>query len=551
MMSCSFHKLHNFVVAHFKLLSIIAIFLCKFASAAVVSDGANAANIDSTVTGLSATSAKEDGATVLPAVSEQWYVGPVHTLDYDFKIADGTTVNNGDTATVTLPTGATFRTPEKFDIKSSNTNEAVGQFVANPKATTGQITFSNAAYWAKYNTNRHGSLEFSVTGTRAFTPSYPVNVFLAKNGWGINETVRPNGTLAQVNWQVLVNPNNRQLDNVQVEDTLGNTSAQTFDPKSVTVTDNAGGQTIAASHYTITPTDSGFTFQWNGTLDKAINIMYHSDISNDNEYSLYGTELDLPNTASITASDITTAAAGTPVTTSNTKTVVLTMGKGSATGDHTDATTSVTVKKVWQDVPDGVTTPAVTAKLYADGKDTGKTVTLNEANSYQAQFNGLAKFAKDVHAISYTVNEASVPEGYKSDPDGNKPQAPDSNGVVTLTNVYQKKPQCFTYVHVIKTWKNVPFWKCTPRVHVTLYQNGVPYGFRTLSYFDCYRTTFRYLPQYDSQGNQFVYTVAEDYVPFGYKTKTPGQQTPDANNNVNLINVYNKRHHHFIPCWGW
>lgn len=281
MMSCSFHKLHNFVVAHFKLLSIIAIFLCTFASAAAVSDSASAADIDSTITGLSATSAKEDGATVLPAVSQQWYAGPVHTLDYDFKIADGTTVNNGDTATVTLPTGATFRTPEKFDIKLSNTNETVGQFVANPKATTGQITFSNAAYWAKYNTNRHGSLEFSVTGTRAFTPSYPVNVFLAKNGWGINETVRPNGTLAQVNWQVLVNPNNRQLNNVQVEDTLGNTTAQTFDPKSVTVTDNAGGQTIAASHYTITPTDSGFTFQWNGTLDKAINIMYHSDISND------------------------------------------------------------------------------------------------------------------------------------------------------------------------------------------------------------------------------------------------------------------------------
>lgn len=73
MMSCSFHKLHNFVVAHFKLLSIIAIFLCTFASAAAVSDSASAADIDSTITGLSATSAKEDGATVLPAVSQQWY----------------------------------------------------------------------------------------------------------------------------------------------------------------------------------------------------------------------------------------------------------------------------------------------------------------------------------------------------------------------------------------------------------------------------------------------------------------------------------------------
>lgn len=546
-----FTQLRQFVLTHFRLLSIVAILLCTFVPAVVATTHVSASNIDTQITGLSATSAKEDGATVLPTTSQLWYAGPVHTLDYDFTIADGTTVNDGDTATVTLPQGAVFRTPEKFDIQSSNTNETVGQFVANPKSTTGQITFSNAAYWAKYNKNRHGSLEFSVTGTRAFTPSYPVNVFLAKNGWGINESVRPNGTLSEVNWQVLINPNNHKLNDVKVNDVLGNQSAQSMKADSLYVTSNATGQKIAATHYTVTPTATGFDFQWNGTLDEAVNIMSTTSISNDNEYSLYGTELDLPNTASITATDVTSSTTGTPVTSSSTKTVVLTMGKGSANGDHTDTTTSVTVKKVWKNVPDGVTTPAVTAKLYADGKDTGKTVTLNSDNSYQQTFTGLAKFAKDGHAIQYTVNEAQVPDGYKSDPDGNPQVVPDSKGVVTLTNVYQQKPQCFTYVHVTKTWKNVPFWKCTPCVNITLYQNGVPYRYRTLSYFNCYETTFHFLPQYDGQGNKYVYTVAEDYVPFGYKTRTPGQQLPDSNNNVNLINVYHHRHHHFFPCWGW
>lgn len=550
MMNFYFHQIHDFIVKHVRLLKIAAILLLTFASAVTVSNSVHAASLDSAVTGLTATSAKEDGTTVSPAVSQQWYEGPVHTLDYDFKIADGTTVNDGDTATVTLPSGAVFRTPEKFDLKSSNTNETVGQFTADPKASTGQITFSNAAYWAKYNKNRHGSLEFAVTGTRKFVPSYAANVFLAKNGWGLNESVRSNGTLSQVNWQVLVNPNNHKLNNVKVNDTLGNTSAQTLNTKSIYVTDDASGATIAASHYTVTPSATGFNFQWNGTLDKAINIMAKTDVSSDNEYSLYGTELDLPNTATVTANDVTKSATGTPVTTSNTKTVVLTMGKGSAVGDHTDETTSLIVKKVWQGVPDGVKTPAVTAKLYADGVDTGKTVELSSSNSYQAEFSGLDKFAQDGHAISYTVNEASVPDGYKSDPDGNQPVSPDSNGVVTLVNVYQKKPQCFTYIHVTKTWKNVPFWKCTPCVRVTLYRNGTPYKFRTLSFLNCYQTAFRYLPQYDQQGNKYVYTVAENHVPFGYKTQTPGQRTPDANNNVNLINVYQKKHHCIIfPFW--
>ncbi|GHP13167.1 hypothetical protein YK48G_05920 [Lentilactobacillus fungorum] len=546
-MGKTLHKIYHFAAEHFRLLAIVAVLLCSFAQAAVVSQSASADSLDSQITGLTANDAQENGATVSTTDSQKWYAGPVHNLTYNFKINDNVTVKDGDTATVTLPTGAVFRTPEKFDIKASNTQETVGQFTADPNTTTGQVTFSNAAYWAKYHTDRNGTLQFSVTGTRAFTPSYGVNVYLAKNGWAKNESVRSNGTLSQVTWQILVNPNNHKLNNVKVQDKLGNTSAQSIDPSSIYVTDNATGQKLPATQYTVTPSATGFDFQWNGSLDKAINIMLTTNISDDNAYSQFGQELDLPNTASINATDVTNSTTGTPVTTSNTKTVVLTMGKGSASGNYVDQKTNVTVKKVWKDVPCYVTTPATSAKLYADGVDTGKTVDLNADNAYTATFSGLEKFAKDGHAIKYTVNEANVPNRYKTDPQGNPQIAPDANGVVTLTNVYQWQ-NTYTYVNVVKQWQNVPFWKCKPCITVTLYRDGNPYRHAILDNCNGFQTTFAYLPQYDAQGNEYHYTVAEKHVPWNYETTTPGQRTP-VNHTVTLVNVY--KHHSLFPCWDF
>ncbi|MGC8140737.1 Cna B-type domain-containing protein, partial [Salmonella enterica] len=45
----------------------------------------------------------------------------------------------------------------------------------------------------------------------------------------------------------------------------------------------------------------------------------------------------------------------------------------------------------------------------ADGTDTGKTVTLNEANSWADTFSGLDKYKADGTEIVYTVKEDDVP----------------------------------------------------------------------------------------------------------------------------------------------
>ena len=50
----------------------------------------------------------------------------------------------------------------------------------------------------------------------------------------------------------------------------------------------------------------------------------------------------------------------------------------------------------------------VTVRLLADGADTGKTVTLSDANSWTNTFSGLDKYKADGTAIVYTVKEDDI-----------------------------------------------------------------------------------------------------------------------------------------------
>lgn len=60
-------------------------------------------------------------------------------------------------------------------------------------------------------------------------------------------------------------------------------------------------------------------------------------------------------------------------------------GNGGGSGTAYD----LNVTKKWVDVPNGVTTPAIKAELYANGKSTGKIITLDTANQYSGTFSGL------------------------------------------------------------------------------------------------------------------------------------------------------------------
>lgn len=90
---------------------------------------------------------------------------------------------------------------------------------------------------------------------------------------------------------------------------------------------------------------------------------------------------------------------------------------------------SVNVKKLWV----GEKKPSVKVHLYADDVDTGKELTLNEANAWTASFANLRKY-KGADEIKYTVKEERV-SGYSTAISGDS-----ANGYV-ITNTQDIPPQ--------------------------------------------------------------------------------------------------------------
>lgn len=85
------------------------------------------------------------------------------------------------------------------------------------------------------------------------------------------------------------------------------------------------------------------------------------------------------------------------------------------TNTHVPGTVDVTVSKTWDDGndKDGIRPASVMAQLYADGVAQGGAVELSSANGWTSTWTGLAEY-QGGHKVSYTVEEASVPDGYTS-----------------------------------------------------------------------------------------------------------------------------------------
>lgn len=97
--------------------------------------------------------------------------------------------------------------------------------------------------------------------------------------------------------------------------------------------------------------------------------------------------------------------------------------------ENTPMKVSVNVKKLWV----GEKKPSVKVHLYADDVDTGKELTLNEANAWTASFANLRKY-KGADEIKYTVKEERV-SGYSTAITGDS-----ANGYV-ITNTQDIPPQ--------------------------------------------------------------------------------------------------------------
>jgi len=81
----------------------------------------------------------------------------------------------------------------------------------------------------------------------------------------------------------------------------------------------------------------------------------------------------------------------------------------------------IEVRKVWKDKNnyDGKRPRSIRVKLFADGKDTGKSLILSAANNWRGKFTNLQKNTMSGKLIKYTVKESPSASGYTTSINGN------------------------------------------------------------------------------------------------------------------------------------
>lgn len=164
--------------------------------------------------------------------------------------------------------------------------------------------------------------------------------------------------------------------------------------------------------------------------------------------------------------------------------------------------TSVKVSKEWV----GPKGSSATIHLWADGVDTGKSVTLNEGNNWEHTFEGLKKKNTDGSEIQYTVKEDAI-TNYDSSITGN------------MTNGYKVKNTNTEKVNVPvkKQWVGT----LGSSVTVKLLADGNPKKTAEIKADDNWEHTFSNLPKYADDGHEIEYTVDEVHID-GYSTTISG-----------------------------
>lgn len=183
------------------------------------------------------------------------------------------------------------------------------------------------------------------------------------------------------------------------------------------------------------------------------------------------------------------------------------------TNSYTPGKTSVTVTKAWNDAgdQDGLRPAEITVKLLADGKDTGKTLTLSKENRWMGIFSGLDEYAGG-EKIVYSIEEVSV-KGYDSVITG------DASAGFVITNSH-------TPVEIdlsgSKTWDDADDQdgKRPDSITIRLYADGKQVDAVTVTAEEGWKWNFTNLPKYEN-GSEIRYTITEDMV-LGYQSEVDG-----------------------------
>jgi len=184
--------------------------------------------------------------------------------------------------------------------------------------------------------------------------------------------------------------------------------------------------------------------------------------------------------------------------------VVFCEGVFKVVNSYVPENTSIDISKVWDDADnqDAIRPESIFISILANGEEY-KLVKLTSENDWSITVTGLPKYSNG-EEIVYTVEEASVPDGYAAVVDG-----------LTITNTHVPE---VTSINVTKVWKdnNNNDGVRPESVTVNLLADGVKYASATLNEGNNWKYTFDNLPL-NKEGRKVIYTVTEDGVE-GYIT---------------------------------
>lgn len=207
---------------------------------------------------------------------------------------------------------------------------------------------------------------------------------------------------------------------------------------------------------------------------------------------------------------------------------------------HTPATTSIPVEKLWEDGDnhDELRPETITVKLFADGENTGKSLTLSAADNWMGTFDNLLVYNQG-KKIAYSVVENVIP-GYNIEVVSGKPVALEvqaMNGKITITNRHKLET---TQLTATKVWedKNDQDGKRPESIILHLLANGYHMGEdykRVLSEENGWTYTWKNL-QKNYNGDPIAYTVFEEPVGNGYDVQYA--LDPENHGQITVINSY-------------
>ena len=551
-------------------------------------------------------------------------IGAKFKLKMNWKLKPSEIVHTGDYFDLTIPNTinlSTASTPKTFDITDSNGNVVAKATVTSDTVNGGgkiHVVFNDKA---NNHNNYKGTIELvTYFNQRKVTVNTDKPITIDVNGKIVttNIHIKPNATVKEivakwgektttpgvVKWNIRINQEGRNLQNVKITDTLktnngeyipSTTGTQKFtlveveynsdgsfkkwgaeqdltgrltlsaDKKSFEINlGNIGTKQYFLMYYS---TMTSGTVQTNAArltangVDKTVNVNYHDltggsgHAGGDLASKIKLIKVDEDGTTplkdavfTVTKPDgstfeLTTGADGSVVSNvlpqGSYKVKEKTAPKGYELGTdeytlhvtpaggaiqtitNKPIKTSVPVTKIWV----GPKAGPITVHLLADGTDTGKTLTLNEAGNWKGTFDGLRKYKTDGTEIVYTVKEDDV-ANYTNAITG------DIASGFTITNTNTEKVN----VPVAKNWIGPK----ANSVTVHLLADGVDTG-KTLTLDEAgnWTGTFSSLDKYKADGTEIVYTVKEDDIA-NYTVAITGDATTGftiTNTNTEKVSV--------------